>query len=74
MIEKPLTVAELAALLGMSESWVEKQCAARAIPFTKVGRQNRFTEAHVAAILAAGEQTPINAPATVLRLRARRAA
>lgn len=74
MIDKPLTVAGLAELLDVSVSWVQKQCAARAIPFTKVARQIRFTDDHVRQILAAGEQVPTGAPSRVVPIRTRRAA
>jgi excisionase family DNA binding protein len=66
-VDQPLTVAELAALLRVSESWIQKRCAARAIPHTRVARQIRFTAEHVAQILAAGEEQP-----TVLPIRSRR--
>lgn len=74
MIDKPLTVAGLAELLDVSESWVQKKCAARAIPFTKIARQIRFTEDHVRQILAAGEQTPITTSVSVVQIRSRRVA
>lgn len=72
MIDKPLTVPELAEHLHLSVSWVQKQCAARTIPHTRVGRQIRFTAEHVEQILAAGEQ-PV-ARANVAPIRVRRAA
>lgn len=69
---KPLTVAELAEHLGISESWIRHRCAARAIPFTKVARQIRFTQAHVEQIVAAGEQPVVRSVAAVVSIRSRR--
>jgi len=53
-----LTMEEAAAVLTISESWLRKKVAARAVPFTKIGKQVRFTQAHIDAIIAAGEQQP----------------
>lgn len=72
MIDKPLTVQELAEYLGVSVSWVQKQCAARTIPHSRVARQIRFTAEHIEQILDAGEQ-PV-ARAAVVPIRVRRAA
>lgn len=73
-MDQPLDVAGLAAFLGVSESWVSKQCAARLIPHTRVARQIRFTEEHVRQILADGEQPLASAPAGVIQIRTRRTA
>ena len=56
--EALLTVAELAVLLKMSESWVRKGVLERTIPFTKMGRSVRFTREQAAAIVARGAQVP----------------
>lgn len=68
---KPLTVPELAEFLDVSESWVAHRCAGRKIPFTKVGRQIRFTEEHIAQILAAGEEPVLRQENPVVHIRAR---
>lgn len=68
---QPLDVDGLAQWLGVSPSWVRKQCAARLIPHTRVARQIRFTEDHVRQILAAGEQPLASAPAGVIQIRTR---
>lgn len=74
-MEKPLSIPELAVFLGVSESWIEKQCAARTIPHSRVARQVRFMEHHIAQILAAGEQPVVgSSPVTSIRVRAGRAA
>ena len=42
MSERLLSKKELAAYLGMSVSWIDKQVAARTIPFYKLGRVVKF--------------------------------
>lgn len=74
MIDKPLTVPELAAHLGVSEDWVYKAARRREIPFTRVARQLRFTADHVKQILAAGEHQPRPAPVISLARTRRRTA
>ena len=54
----PLNFAQAAAWLQRSESWLRKQTAKGLVPYTKVGREVRFTEAHLEQILAAGEYQP----------------
>lgn len=46
---------EVAAFLKKSVSWVEKAAAAREIPFTKVGNENRWSADHLRQIVADGE-------------------
>ena len=41
---------QLAAVLGVNTSWVERQVSARAIPHHRVGRLVRFTPDDVRAI------------------------
>lgn len=50
--------AEAGEIIGQSGNWMKTQARAGKIPFTRVGRQMRWTPAHLAAILAAGEQRP----------------
>jgi excisionase family DNA binding protein len=52
------TVAEAAAVLRVKESWLERQAAARKIPFTMLGGTYRFTADHLAAIVRINEKTP----------------
>lgn len=66
---KPLDVPGLAEFLGISESWIRKQAAARLIPHSRVARQIRFTEEHVQQILAAGEEPITVAPVVGMRSR-----
>jgi len=42
--------------LGVSVSWVEKKAAAREIPFTKIGNENRWSADDLAEIVAEGKQ------------------
>lgn len=66
-----LDVGQVAAYLGIPVKTVYAKTAAREWPFTKVGRRIRFSQAHLDAIVAAGEQLPIEAP-TRLQTAARR--
>jgi excisionase family DNA binding protein len=56
--ESVLTVAELASVLKMSQSWVRKGVLQRTLPYTKLGRSVRFTPAQVVTILARGATEP----------------
>lgn len=51
---------ELAALLGddFKVSWIEEKCRTRQIPHLLIAGQYRFTEEHVAAIIAMHERAP----------------
>jgi hypothetical protein len=44
------TLDEAAAILRVRKSWLERQAAARKIPFTMLGAY-RFTSGHLAAIV-----------------------
>lgn len=66
-----LTFAEAARLLNIPKSWLRKKVAARAVPFTRLGRHVRFTEEHLRSIVARGEQTPLVVPARLRRSRSR---
>jgi excisionase family DNA binding protein len=52
------TVAEAAAVLRVKESWLQRQAAARKIPFTMLGGAYRFTAEHLAAIVRINEKSP----------------
>lgn len=54
----PRNYAQAAEWLQMSESWLRKQVIKGLVPHSKVGRNVRFTEEHLTAILAAGEYQP----------------
>lgn len=59
---KPLLdIAEAADALGVPKSWVRDAVTARRIPHTRIGRHVRFTQEHLDAIVAAGEQPTITA-------------
>jgi excisionase family DNA binding protein len=53
------TTEEAAEILRVKKSWLERQAAARKIPFTMLGRSYRFTSAHLAAIVRMHEQAPV---------------
>jgi excisionase family DNA binding protein len=52
------TVQEAAEILRVKKSWLERQAAARKIPFTMLGRSYRFTSAHLDAIVKMHEEPP----------------
>lgn len=52
-----LTTQEAAARLCMSREWVRKKVQRREIPFIRLGRCVRFTEAQLAEIIRGGVQT-----------------
>lgn len=52
------TLEEAAAILRVRKSWLERQAAARRIPFTMLGGAYRFTSGHLAAIVRMHERTP----------------
>jgi len=52
------TAHEAAAMLRVKPSWLERQAAARTIPFTMLGGSYRFTAEHLAAIVAQHENQP----------------
>ena len=61
------TAAEAAGILRVKKSWLERQAAARKIPFTMLGHSYRFTPAHLAVIVqlyergpAPGNERPLN--------------
>lgn len=52
------TTAEAAAILRVKQSWLEKQAAARRIPFTMLGGAYRFTDDHLDQIVCLNEKVP----------------
>jgi len=57
------TLDEAAVILRVKPSWLERQAAARRIPFTMLGGSYRFTAEHLAAIVRQYEQRPVMASA-----------
>jgi excisionase family DNA binding protein len=52
------TAAEAAEILRVKQSWLERQAAARQIPFTMLGGAYRFTADHLAVIVQTYEIVP----------------
>jgi excisionase family DNA binding protein len=52
------TAAEAAEILRVKQSWLERQAAARKIPFTMLGGAYRFTADHLALIVQTCEMAP----------------
>lgn len=57
------TLDEAAGILRVKESWLERQAAARKIPFTMLGGSYRFTTDHLAQIVRMHEHAPSAEPA-----------
>jgi len=56
--------ADVARMLRCSQWWVKEQARKRRIPFSWIGGSYRFTDAHVAEIIALFEVRPEDATAT----------
>ena len=59
------TAEEAAEILRVRKSWLERQAAARKIPFTMLGGGYRFTSDHLAEIVRLHEKTPVPAAGEV---------
>lgn len=53
------TAEEAARLLKVKQSWLERQAAARKIPFSMLGGSYRFSDRHLAEIVRMNEVTPV---------------
>lgn len=58
-----LDIEGAAARLSLTPDALRKYVAERKVPHTRIGKHVRFSEDHIAAIIAAGEQPVIGAPA-----------
>lgn len=56
------TVDEAAGILRVKRSWLERQAAARKIPFTMLGGSYRFTIDHLIQIVRMHENAPSAEP------------
>lgn len=54
-----LTITDAAVELNVPESWLRKAVSARRVPFTRLGRHVRFTDAHLDAIVTTGEHAVV---------------
>ena len=61
------TLAEAASILRVKPSWLERQAAARKIPFTMLGGSYRFTSQHLALIVALYESLPVRCEHAAVR-------
>lgn len=53
------TAAEAARLLKVKQSWLERQAAARKIPFSMLGGSYRFSDRHLSEIVRMNEVAPV---------------
>lgn len=58
MTARVYTVQQVADQLQIKASWLRARCEGREIPFTMLGGQYRFTDAHIEQIIAAHEEKP----------------
>jgi excisionase family DNA binding protein len=56
------SIKEAAEVLNVPFTWLRDKVTARQVPHTRLGRHVRFTEAHLAEIVADGEQPAAAAP------------
>lgn len=68
------STADVATVIGKSETWLAEQARRKRVPHLRIGRQVRFTEAHVTEIISAAEVRNATATQTVRGLTARSAA
>lgn len=65
MSEGLRNIKDAADWLGIPAKTLQGYVTARAVPFTKVGRHVRFSQAHLDAIVAAGEQPVAETPSAL---------
>jgi excisionase family DNA binding protein len=53
------TAEEAARLLKVKQSWLERQAAARKVPFSMLGGSYRFSDRHLAEIVRMNEVVPV---------------
>lgn len=59
------TIRQAAQRIGVGFYWLRDAVSARQVPCTRIGRHVRFTEEHIAAIIAAGDQPVESAPTRI---------
>jgi excisionase family DNA binding protein len=64
-----ITPQDAAKRLCMSYAWLRKKVAAREVPFVRLGRSVRFTEAHLREIINANAQSALHGPHGSARTR-----
>lgn len=57
-----MTIDEAAEALRVPRSWLRDRVSARLVPHTRLGRHVRFTPAHLAQIIASGEEPSCSTP------------
>ena len=69
------SMKEAAEVLNVPFTWLRDKVTARQVPHTRLGRHVRFTEAHLAEIVAEGERpVAVAAPVSLTGRRRRRRA
>ena len=65
------TLDEAAVILRVKRSWLQRQAAARKIPFTMLGGAYHFTPEHIVEIVRINEKRPAPARESKARRKAR---
>ena len=70
-----LTMSEAALALNVPVGWLRKKVSSGAVPHTRLGKHVRFTQDHLAEIVADGETAVVGRPmpSSGVSMRARRA-
>lgn len=63
------TIPEAAERLAVKESWLRDRVTARLVPHARLGRHVRFTDEHLAQIVAAAEEPTASSIAYTSRKR-----
>lgn len=64
-MSEPLRDYDAAAeWLGVPKKWLQGKVQAGEAPCTRLGKHVRFSQAHLDAIVAAGEKAPVTSPAS----------
>jgi excisionase family DNA binding protein len=66
------SIPEAAEVLNVPVTWLRDKVTAGRVPHTRLGRHVRFTDAHLAQIVAAGERPAEAEPVAVLASTGRR--
>lgn len=62
LVTRLLSIPEAAEVLNVPEKWLREMVTARRVPFTRLGKHVRFSQAHLDEIVLAGQRPAVNAP------------
>lgn len=73
-LQPTYSLDDVAPIIGKSAYWLASQARRQVIPHLRIGREVRFTEAHVKEIIDAAEIRPQASPSALSGLTPRSAA